>query len=90
MLGNEGADTSAAPTKAASGWPARVTQEVTELQGLFDLFEEDFDRPATLVESANARSGLFHIVGDENHLDLFAVHFDPRNDPSHTARVIGF
>ncbi len=42
-----------------------VTQEVAELEGLFDLLEEHFDAPARLIEVAYAAGTPFEIVGDE-------------------------
>ncbi len=56
--------------------------------GLLDLLKKYFDGPSALVEPANAGGGPFHIVGDENHLGLFTVYFDPSDDPSHTLWII--
>lgn len=42
------------------------------------------------VKSADAGGCPVHVVGDENHLVEFTVHFHPSDDPPHTPWVIHF
>ena len=58
-----------------------VAEEVADLQGRFDLLKKDLDGPTALVESTDTGSGPIHVVGNKNHLDLFAVDLDPGDDP---------
>ena len=50
-------------------------QEVGQLEGLFDLFEEDFDLPAAAVEIHNARRAPLQVVAQKNHLYFPPVHW---------------
>ena len=57
-----------------------VAEEVGELKGLFEFFEEALDAPAAAVKIGDGLGAPFHIVGEENHFAEFAVHLDPGGD----------
>ena len=67
-----------------------VPEEVTDLQSLFDLLEKYFNRLATFIKIADTRSGTLHIVGNENHLNRFAIDFDHRDDAAHAFLIMPF
>ena len=45
------------------------------------VFEEDLDLTAGVVEIADAAGAPFHVVGDEDHHELFAIHLHPGFNP---------
>jgi len=60
-----------------------VADEVAQLQGLLDLFEEHLDLPAAAVKVGDGGWGPLEVVGQKRHHHLFAVEFDPGGDPAH-------
>ena len=66
-----------------------VSQEIGELEGLLDLLEEDFDRPAAAVKVGDAGGAPFHVIGQENHLHFGAVDFHQGCDAAHDVGIIG-
>jgi len=53
-----------------------VAEEVADLEGLLDLFEEDLDAPTRLVEFADAGGCPSGVVGYEGHHHFLAIDFD--------------
>jgi hypothetical protein len=66
-----------------------VAEEVGELEGLLDLLEKDLDGPAAAVEIGDGLGTPLLVVGEENHLLLASVDFDPGHDPAQLPRIIG-
>src|SRR5690606_2898785 len=64
-----------------------VTEKIGELEGLFDLFEEDFDGPPGTIEVGHAPGTPFHIVGKELHLAFNTINFDEGTHPAHAFGV---
>ena len=65
-----------------------VAKEVTELEGLLDLFEEDLDLPAAAVKVGDGRGGPLKVVRHKLHYRGLAVEVDPGGDPAHTIGVL--
>ena len=61
--------------------------EVAQLQGLLDLLEEQFDRPARPIEFGDGAGAPVGVVGDEGHLAFHTVDRDQRRDPPQHGRV---
>ena len=57
-----------------------VAEEVGQLQGLFEFFEEDLDAPAAAVEVSDGLGAPRQVVGQENHFPQLAVHLDKGGD----------
>jgi hypothetical protein len=64
-----------------------VAQEVGQLEGLFDLFEEHLDAPAAAVEVGDGLGAPLQVVGQKNHFTKFAVHLDPSHDTAQFDRI---
>lgn len=67
-----------------------MTQEITDLQGLFELLEEHLDRPATLVEIADAGWSPLQVIGQKRHLDEFTIHLHSGHDTAHAFGIVPF
>lgn len=65
-----------------------VTEEVADLEGLFDLFEEGFDAPSASIQIADTRSSPIEVVGQENHGGPFAVDLDPGFDSAQALGIL--
>lgn len=65
-----------------------VSQKVADLEGLFDLLEEDLDAPASLIEFAHGAGGPLNVVGDEDHHNVFLIDRDDHLDTTHHHRVL--
>ena len=74
------------PNLPANGVGAGA-QKVGQLQRLFDLLEENFNRPTAAVQLDDALGAPFQIVAQENHLDLSPVDFHQRYNPAQLVRV---
>ena len=57
-----------------------MAQEVSQLEGLFEFLEKDFDAPAAAIEIGDGLGAPGDVVGQENHRAQFAVHFDHGGD----------
>lgn len=57
-----------------------VAEEVRQLEGLFDLFEEHLDAPAAAVKIGDGLGAPRQVVGQKNHFPKFAVHLDQGHD----------
>ena len=66
----------------------RVAQEVRQLEGLLELFEEHFNLPAAPVEVGDGLRAPRQVVGQENHLADFTVHLDPGHDAPQFDRIV--
>jgi len=64
-----------------------VTQEVRQLEGLFDLFEKHLDAPAAAVEVGDSLGTPLQIIGQKNHFPKFAVHLDQSHDATQFDRI---
>lgn len=53
-----------------------MAEEVTDLEGLLQLLEEDLDAPSRLIELADARCRVLGVVGNEGRDDFLAVNLD--------------
>jgi hypothetical protein len=65
-----------------------VTQEVGELEGLFDLLEEGFDRSTAAVKVGHALRAPLHVVGEEFHFALLAVDLHQGPYAAHEAGIL--
>ena len=66
-----------------------MAEEVGQLQGLFELFEEDFDAPAAAVEVGDGLGAPRQVVGQENHFAQLAVHLDEGCNAAQLDRING-
>ena len=71
------------PTDGVLGVP----EEVTDFEGLLDLFEEGFDAPAAAIQIADTGSGPLKVIGQEDHGGPFAVDLDPCLDPAQSLGI---
>ena len=60
-----------------------VSQEVGDLQRLFDLLEEDLDLPAAAVKVRHGVRTPQEVIRQEDHFAFLPVHFHPSDDPAH-------
>ncbi len=65
-----------------------VAEEIAQLEGLFDLLEEDLDLPAAAVQVGHGGRGPLEVVGKKLHDDFFAVEFDPGGDAAHSVGIL--
>ena len=72
------------PTDSVLG----VSEEVTDFEGLLDLFEEGFDTPAASIQVADAGSSPLKIIGQENHGGPFPVNLDPCLDAAQSLGIL--
>ena len=77
------------PELPADGMLA-VAEEVTDLEGLFDLLEKDFDAPARLIELANRACRPVRVVSDEDHDNILAVDGHDHFHPAHQDGILLF
>ena len=66
-----------------------VSEEVTDFEGLLDLFKEGFDRPAATIEIANAGGSPLEVIGQEDHDSFFPINFDQRHNTSESLWILG-
>ena len=64
-----------------------VAQEVGQLEGLFEFFEEHFNAPAAAIQIGHCLGAPRQVVGQENHFSQFAVHLDQRDDTAQPDRI---
>lgn len=57
----------------------RVAQKVRQLEGLFELLEEDLNFPAATVKISDGLRAPFQVVREKGHLPQLAIHLDPRH-----------
>ena len=65
-----------------------MAQEVAQLQGLLDLFEEDLDLPTAAVEVCDGGRRPFEIIGEKLHLSLLAVELNQGGDAAKPVGVL--
>ena len=65
-----------------------VTEEVTDLEGLLDLFKEGFNSPAATIQVADTGRSPLEVIGEENHENPFAVDLHVSLDPPQSLRVL--
>jgi hypothetical protein len=65
-----------------------MAEEIRQLQGLLDLFEEGLDRPAVAVKVGNAGRTPFQVVGQKDHLLGLAVDFHQGGDAAHHFGIV--
>ena len=58
-----------------------VSEEVSQLESLFDLLEKDFDFPSAPIQINDRLRAPFQVVRQELHLSPLAVHLHHRHDP---------
>ena len=65
-----------------------VPEEVTDLEGLLDLFKEGFDALAAAIQVADTGSSPFKVIGEEDHGRPFAVDLHPGDDAAQPLRIL--
>src|SRR5437870_4551225 len=68
--------------------PSALTEEVSQLQGLFQFLEKNFYLPPAPIEIGNGLRAPGKIVRQKTHLPQFSVHFHQRPHPAQTLRII--
>ena len=66
-----------------------VAQEVSQLQGLFDLLKKGFNRPTAAVKVGDTGRTPLQVVSQENHFLFNPVNLDQGGDPAHQFGVVG-
>src|SRR5208282_1210315 len=64
-----------------------VPQEVGQLEGLFELLEEDLNAPAAAIEVGDGLGAPDEVVGQKNHFAEFAVDLDQRHYAAQPDRI---
>src|ERR1019366_706125 len=64
-----------------------VSQEIGQLEGLFDLFEEHFDLPPAPIQINNRLRTPFQVVRQKLHLPPLPIHLDQGHYPPYPRRT---
>src|SRR6266498_2275191 len=64
-----------------------VSQEVGQLQRLFDLLEEYLDLPATPIQIDDGLCAPFQVIRQKRHFPQLPVHFHHGDDPPQPRRI---
>jgi hypothetical protein len=66
-----------------------IAQEITDLQGLLDLFKEDLNLPPSTVELGDGNRAPVQVVSQKLHFPFLAIDFDQRSDSTQGLGVSG-